>query len=151
MVELESYPDLSVFQGSPVFLGGPSCAGLPVIDPPTSTPRGLAAQAFLTRVRRMTRHPCIMRKHQLDLEGWARWWASAGRCHLCSEVLLLGSDTPMGMDVVSWMDGCLCSGDWYPSQHPRSHRSASVPCLGCPHHPTPTPRHWLLLTFLDTK
>lgn len=87
----------------------------------------------------MTRHPCIMRKHQLDLEGWARWWASAGRCHLCSEVLLLGSDTPMGMDVVSWMDGCLCSGDWYPSQHPRSHRSASVPCLGCPHHPTPTP------------
>lgn len=43
VVKIESRPYLLVFQGSPLFLGGSSRAGLPVTDPSTSAPRGLAA------------------------------------------------------------------------------------------------------------
>lgn len=49
--------------------------------------------------------------------------ASACRCRLCFEVLLLASVTPMGMDAVSWVEGYLF---WVPVFFTASQESQTV-------------------------
>lgn len=139
-VKEESCPGLSVSQGSPVFVGGASCAGLTVADPPASTPRSLAAQDSLTCVRRMTSCSHITGQQQLDFQGWAGMADISPlptlRCRpLCFKLLLLGSDVPTGMATVNWEKEHLWSWSWYPptSQGPQISLCSHV-SLGGTHH-----------------
>ncbi|XP_006166261.1 radical S-adenosyl methionine domain-containing protein 1, mitochondrial isoform X2 [Tupaia chinensis] len=60
-------------QGSSVFLEWSCCAGLSIVDPPASTPRGLASDIPLPCARRMmTRWSCIPGQCQLGFGGLAQ-------------------------------------------------------------------------------
>ena len=139
-VKEESCPGFSVSQGSPVFVGGTSCADLTVADPPASTPRSLAAQDSLTCVRRMTSCFCITGQQQLNFQSWAGMAnispLPALRCRpLCFKLLLLGSDIPMGMATVNWEKEHLWSWSWYSptSQGPQTSLCSHVSLGGTRH------------------